>query len=41
MSPVELLRLAGVDPLDDNLYKEAYEGFKKDLYEFKSLMLDN
>ncbi len=41
MSPVELLRLAGVDPLDDNLYKEAYEGFKKDLDDFKALMLDN
>ena len=38
MSPVELLRMAGVDPLDENLYKEAFENFKEDLEEFKSLL---
>lgn len=36
-SPVELLKSAGVDPLDENLYKEAFENFKKDLEEFKKL----
>ena len=35
-SPVELLTMAGVNPLDENLYKEAFENFKKDLEEFKS-----
>lgn len=39
-SPVELLKAVGVDPLDDNLYKEAFEGFKKDLDEFKDLILE-
>lgn len=38
-SPVELLTQAGVNPLDDNLYKEAFESFKKDLDEFKKVML--
>ena len=38
LSPVELLKLAGVDPLDENLYKEAFENFKADLEEFKSLL---
>lgn len=37
-SPVELLRLAGVDPLEDKLYDEAFEGFKKDLDEFEDIM---
>lgn len=37
-SPVELLTDAGVNPLDENLYKEAFEGFKKDLEEFKKLI---
>ena len=37
-SPVELLKDAGVDPLDENLYKEAFENFKSDLEEFKSLL---
>ena len=37
-SPVELLRLAGVDPLEDKLYDEAFEGFKADLDEFEELM---
>ncbi len=37
-SPVELLTEAGVNPLEDNLYKEAFEGFKKDLDEFKKIM---
>ena len=37
-SPVELLRLAGVDPLDEKLYKEAFENFKNDLEEFKKLI---
>lgn len=35
-SPVELLTMAGVNPLDENLYKEAFENFKKDLEKFKS-----
>lgn len=35
-SPVELLTMAGVNPLDEKLYKEAFENFKKDLEEFKS-----
>lgn len=35
-SPVELLTMAGVNPLNENLYKEAFENFKKDLEEFKS-----
>ena len=37
-SPVELLTLAGVNPLDENLYKEAFENFKKDLEEFKKII---
>lgn len=37
-SPVELLTLAGVNPLEDNLYKEAFEGFKQDLKEFKKVI---
>lgn len=37
-SPVELLTLAGVNPLEDNLYKEAFESFKEDLEEFKKIM---
>lgn len=37
-SPVELLKMAGVDPLDENLYKEAFENFKTDLEEFKKLL---
>lgn len=37
-SPVELLRLAGVDPLDDKLYDEAFKGFKADLDEFEDIM---
>lgn len=37
-SPVELLTNAGVNPLDENLYKEAFEGFKKDLDEFKKII---
>ena len=36
--PVELLNNAGVNPLDENLYKEAFEGFKKDLDEFKKII---
>ena len=38
LSPVELLKMAGVDPLDENLYKEAFENFKADLEEFKGLL---
>ena len=30
--------MAGVDPLDENLYKEAFENFKADLEEFKGLL---
>lgn len=37
-SPVELLTDAGVNPLDEKLYQEAFENFKKDLEEFKSLI---
>lgn len=37
-APVELLKGAGVDPLDEKLYKEAFEGFKKDLDEFKKII---
>lgn len=37
-SPVELLRDVGVDPLDNNLYNEAFKEFKKDLDEFKALI---
>lgn len=39
-SPVELLTLAGVNPLEDKLYKEAFEGFKSDLDEFKKIMFE-
>lgn len=39
-SPVELLKLVGVNPLDDQLYKEAFEEFKKVLDEFKKLSLE-
>lgn len=39
-SPVELLKMAGVDPLDENLYKEAFENFKSDLEEFKKMILN-
>lgn len=38
-SPVELLTLAGVNPLEDKLYEEAFEGFKQDLEEFKKVIL--
>ena len=37
-SPVELLSSAGVNPLDDKIYEEAFENFKKDLEEFKKLI---
>ena len=37
-SPVELLTEAGVNPLDEQVYKEAFEGFKQDLEEFKKLI---
>ena len=37
-SPVELLRMAGVDPLDEKIYKEAFENFKQDLQKFKELI---
>ena len=37
-SPVELLTDAGVNPLDDTIYQEAFENFKKDLDEFKKLI---
>lgn len=37
-SPVELLKDAGVNPLEEQLYKEAFEGFKNDLEEFKKLI---
>ena len=39
-SPVELLKSVGVNPLDDQLYKEAFEEFKKVLDEFKKLSLE-
>ncbi len=38
-SPAELLTLAGVNPLEDKLYEEAFEGFKQDLEEFKKVIL--
>lgn len=37
-SPVELLTLAGVNPLDEKLYQEAFENFKQDLEKFKKLV---
>lgn len=37
-SPVELLKTAGVDPLDEKLYQEAFQNFKQDLEEFKKLI---
>lgn len=37
-SPVELLKMAGVDPLDEKLYQEAFQNFKQDLEEFKKLI---
>lgn len=37
-SPVDLLTDAGVNPLDDKIYEEAFENFKKDLEEFKKLI---
>ena len=37
-SPVELLTDAGVNPLEEKLYQEAFENFKHDLEEFKSLI---
>ncbi len=36
-SPVELLTEAGVNPLEEKLYKEAFENFKADLDEFKKM----
>ncbi len=38
-SPVELLKDAGVNPLEDKLYDEAFKNFKNDLDEFKKIML--
>lgn len=37
-SPVELLTQAGVNPLEEKLYQEAFENFKHDLEEFKKLI---
>lgn len=37
-SPVELLKTAGVNPLDEQLYQEAFENFKQDLENFKNLL---
>lgn len=37
-SPVELLKMAGVDPLDEKLYQEAFQNFKQDLEEFKKII---
>lgn len=37
-SPIELLQLAGVDPLSDTIYKEAFEDFKSTLEEFKKVV---
>ena len=39
-SPVELLKMAGVNPLDENLYKEAFENFKEELEEFKKMIIN-
>ena len=36
-SPAELLKVAGVDPLDDATYEEAYEYFKGLVEEYKEL----
>ena len=38
-SPLELLQMANVDPLDDRLYQEAFEYFEKLLETFESIML--
>ena len=37
--PVELLTDAGVNPLDDSIYNEAFETFKHDIEEFKKYIL--
>lgn len=37
-SPVELLQLAGVDPLSDTIYEEAFKNFKDTLEEFKKVI---
>lgn len=36
-SPVELLKVAGVNPLADEIYKEAFEDFKNTMEEFKKV----
>lgn len=37
-SPVDLLTSAGVNPLEEKLYQEAFENFKQDLEAFKKLI---
>lgn len=37
-SPVELLKDAGVNPLDEKIYQEAFENFKQDLEKFKKMI---
>lgn len=37
-SPVESLIVAGVNPLDEKVYEEAFNSFKNDIDEFKKLM---
>lgn len=36
-SPIELLQLAGVNPLSDTIYEEAFKNFKSTLEEFKKV----
>ena len=37
-SPIELLKIAGVNPLEDQLYDDAFNYFKEKLDEFKTIM---
>ena len=39
LSPIELLKLAGVNPLEDELYDEAFNYFDTLLNEFETIML--
>ena len=40
MTPVELLKKAGIDPLEDSIYDDAFHYFEELLNTFEELMED-
>ena len=38
MAPVDLLKKAGVDPLDDQIYEDAFAYFEELLNQFENIM---